>query len=168
MKYWIITDTHFNHPNIIEYCNRPQNSDELLRENILNHVKKNDILIHLGDVCMGNDKENNNWFEGLGTKNILIKGNHDKKSYRWYMQNGWDLCVYRLDLKMFGKHIAFTHTPVGWDGYFDLNIHGHLHNANYKRYETDFIKKTINGYHKLLAVEYTDYKPVLLRDFIEK
>lgn len=81
------------------------------------------------------------------------------------MNNGWDLCVDRFDLQMFGKRICFTHIPVGWDGYFDINIHGHLHNANHRRYDSE-IAKTLNGYHKLVALEYTNYKPLNLDKLI--
>ena len=167
MKYWLTTDTHFEHPALQQYCGRPENCDELVRKNIKDVIKEEDVLIHLGDVCIGNDKENNAFFGTLGCRTILVRGNHDGKSHHWYMQNGWTLCVDRFDLQMFGKKIAFTHIPVGWDGYFDMNIHGHFHNANHRRYEED-IKKILNGYHKLLALEYVDYKPVLLESFCPK
>lgn len=167
MNYWITTDTHFNHLQMIEYCGRPINFGILIRKHLKSMVKKGDVLIHLGDICIGNDTKCNNWFKELPSRNILVKGNHDNKSHKWYMENGWDLACDRLDLNIFGKKIAFTHIPVGWDGYFDVNIHGHFHNANYRRYEED-LKKIINSYHKLLAIEYTDYKPVNLDKFINK
>lgn len=165
IKYWLITDTHFNHEVLKQYCGRPDDVDEIIKRNLMNYVKEGDVLIHLGDLCIGNDKANSEWFRNLKSRNILVRGNHDRKSHNWYMQNGWDLCVDRFDLEMFGKKIAFTHMPVGWDGYFDLNIHGHFHNANHRRYEAD-LKKVLNGYHKLLALEYTNYMPILLNKFI--
>jgi len=165
MKYWITTDTHFEHKVLSEYYGRPDDVDNLIRKNIEKTINEDDILIHLGDVCIGEDKKNNNWFRDLGSRNILVKGNHDRKSHHWYMNNGWDLCVDRFDLEMFGKKIAFTHIPVGWDGYFELNVHGHLHNANHRRHEED-IKKILNGYHKLLALEYNDYKLINLEKFL--
>lgn len=140
--------------------------DEMIKSNLKSVVSKDDVLIHLGDVCIGSDKESNGFFGGLDCRTVLVRGNHDKKSHKWYMENGWDLACDRFDLDIFGKKIAFTHIPVGWDGYFDMNIHGHFHNANHRRYEED-MKKTLNGYHKLLAVEYTDYQPVNLEKFIK-
>lgn len=165
MKYWLTTDTHFGHKQMIDYCGRPDDFDKIIRRHLIEMVKPDDLLIHLGDVCIGNDRENNAFFRELGCRTVLVKGNHDGKSHTWYMDNGWTLCADRFDMEYGGKRIAFTHIPVGWDGYFDLNIHGHFHNANHRRYEED-LKKTLNGYHKLLALEYTDYKPVLLDKFL--
>ena len=51
------SDTHFNHSNVIQYCNRPFSSlDEMnakLIENWNERVNENDIVYHLGDFAMG-------------------------------------------------------------------------------------------------------------------
>ncbi len=164
MKIWLITDTHFNHAILQKYCGRPENCDDLIKKNLELMVKKDDLLIHLGDVCIGFDLLHNSYFKSLGCKTILVKGNHDRKSSNWYMRNGFDLCVNRFDITLYGKKIAFTHIPIGLDGYFDVNIHGHLHNANFRLEEKDI---KLNGYNKLVALEYTDYKPVLLEKFLK-
>ena len=48
---YIISDTHFSHNNIIEYCNRPWNTveemDEALIHNWNSVVGKNDIVFDL-------------------------------------------------------------------------------------------------------------------------
>lgn len=49
---YIITDTHFNHSAMIPYCGRPENFDELIWKG-LDQLKDDDILIHLGDICIG-------------------------------------------------------------------------------------------------------------------
>ena len=53
---FIISDTHFNHQNIIKYCDRPF-KDETHMNKVLIHnwnrvVGKNDVVIHLGDVAL--------------------------------------------------------------------------------------------------------------------
>lgn len=160
MNYWIITDTHFNHKQLIEY-GRPENFEEKIKKN-LKVVNKGDYLIHLGDVCIGNEIENNNWFKKeLGCKTILVRGNHDSKSIEWYLRNGWDIVVDRFTLEIFGKIICFSHEPLGWDGYFNVNIHGHLHDCNH-----NFDSK-VNGYNKLLSLEKTNYQPVNLCNFLK-
>ena len=165
MKYWIITDTHFNHKKMQEYCGRPENVEELIKKNLSELVRDGDILIHLGDVCIGGDNESNNWFKTLKSRNILVRGNHDSKSHHWYMHNGWDLCVDRFDLKMFGERIAFTHVPIVWDENYSMNIHGHFHNSKHRMHE-ERLQKIANEFHKLLAIENTEYKPVLLEKFV--
>jgi len=165
MKIWIITDTHFNHNILVQY-GRPSNFEQVIKINLEKEVKEDDILIHLGDICIGKDKENSNWFkDNLKCKTWLIKGNHDNKSNNWYLNNGWDVVVDRMDFKFNGKRICFTHIPVSWDGYFDLNIHGHLHDTDIRRHKDDITK--LNGYNKLIAIEYTNYKPVLLKTLIK-
>lgn len=163
-KIWLITDTHFNHKKLIEY-GRPVDFEEKLKNNLKKMVFKEDILIHLGDVCIGLDKENNNWFKTeIGCKTWLLLGNHDNKSVTWYLNNGWDVVMKNMSICIHGKTVALSHYPMAWDGYFDVNIHGHFHDTD-KRRQKDFMN-ILSGYNKLLAVEHTDYKPVLLSKFI--
>jgi len=162
-NYWIISDTHFSHKKMKEYCYRPDNFEEITKKSLLNLVKENDVLIHLGDVCIGNDIDNNNFFKQLKSYNILVLGNHDSKSINWYMKNGWDFVCSRFDIKKFGKKIAFTHRPIiTMDCYNDINIHGHLHNGIHRKDE--FILK---DYNKLFSLEKNNYKPILLEDLLK-
>jgi len=72
-------DTHFGHANIIKYCNRPFRNvfemDDVLIDNWNSKVGVNDIVYHLGDFCMGNEKK---YLEALHGKIIFIEGSHDK------------------------------------------------------------------------------------------
>jgi calcineurin-like phosphoesterase family protein len=165
MKYLITTDTHFNHEILKKYCGRPENVDEIIRLKLTKAINKDDILIHLGDVCIGNDVENNEWFKTLPCKKLLIKGNHDSKSNSWYISHGWDFVCDRMDIEIYGKRLSFTHAPIAWDGYFDLNIHGHFHNTDHRRFEPEF-NKILSGYNKLIALENTNYEPVDLKSLI--
>ena len=165
MNYYIITDTHFGHKKMLEYCGRPENFEDIIKNNIRNIITQNDILIHLGDVCIGNDKKHNNFFGNIGYKTILVKGNHDKKSTTWYMNNGWDFVCDRFDLVLGGKRISFSHKPIEYDGMFDVNIHGHFHNSDYRKYE-ESLASVLTEKHKLLALEYVDYRPINLLKLI--
>jgi len=62
MNIWVTTDTHLNHTKLIEY-GRPENFEDKIKKGLVNNIKKDDLLIHLGDVCIGDDKKNNNWFK---------------------------------------------------------------------------------------------------------
>jgi len=169
MNIYITTDTHFGHKKMIEYCGRPKNFEEIIKKNLKNTLNKDDLLIHLGDVCIGNDKENNLWFETLNCKTCLIRGNHDNKGIGWYLKNGWGFVTDRLDYNIFGKRIALSHYPLNSENdNFDINIHGHFHDTlpsllkERNKEESNILTKK----HKLLALEYTNYKPVRLEKLI--
>lgn len=82
MNYFI-ADTHFNHENIIKYCNRPFKDSKEMNEYIVNKwnsiVRKDDIVYHLGDVGFGSTDELKELVGRLNGTKILIRGNHDFK-----------------------------------------------------------------------------------------
>ena len=51
MNYWITTDTHFGHTNIMKWAERPEGFESLILKNLKHALNSNDILIHLGDVA---------------------------------------------------------------------------------------------------------------------
>lgn len=161
MKIWITTDTHFSHKKLIGLC-RSEDFEYRIKHFLEMYVSKEDLLIHLGDVCIGDDTKNNNWFkQNLKCKTYLIRGNHDKKSISWYLENGWDSVSDRLDIEMFGKKMCFTHIPVADDGSFDVNFHGHFHNTDHRKNEPEF-NEILCEKHNLIALELTNYQPILL------
>ena len=44
---WLTSDWHLGHTNIVKYCNRPENFEELIIQNWLKVVKPDDIVICL-------------------------------------------------------------------------------------------------------------------------
>src|SRR3989344_4198295 len=86
MKIFIISDTHFHHKNIIEYSNRPFKSVEEMDSEMIrrwnNKIGKEDIVIHLGDFALGNEKEVKELKDSLNGTILLLMGNHDHKVMR--------------------------------------------------------------------------------------
>lgn len=166
MKYWIITDTHFFHVKMIEYCGRPEGFEYKIQKG-LEVVGSEDILIHLGDICIGKDAlAHLQFIQPLQCKKWLIRGNHDKKSDKWYLEHGWDFVGNEILLDKFGKRILLTHRPAP-DGEYDINVHGHQHNNQ----DNDLVHDAEYGANKhdkqkLFAIEFTNYQPVLLQKFI--
>ena len=166
-KIWLITDTHFNHKKIAEYCNRPENYEGLILHN-LKMIPKDDILIHLGDVCLGNDEEMHRRLNNsCKCKKVLVRGNHDKKTSSWYYEHGWDFVCHSFTDRYFRKWILFSHKPKEVGKHINWNIHGHFHNANLQTWEPE-IRDILCDKHRLLCLEDSKYRPVLLDSFLKR
>lgn len=163
--YWITSDTHFNHEKVKEYCGRPDNFESLIQKG-LSAIPAKDVLIHLGDVCIGRDEYvHSTYIEPLLCTKILVRGNHDKKSGNWYLDHGWDLVVDYLGLEAFGKSLLFSHVPKNMrDFRFDVNVHGHLHNEKFR--DRQFCEDAPEKYI-LYAQELRGYKPVKLTSLLK-
>ena len=179
MKIHVISDTHFNHANIKGYTNRPDDWEQQIVDNLVN--METDLLIHLGDVSLGNDVAWHNTFAFLPCKRWLILGNHDGKSMNWYMNHGWDFVARNFTMYLYGIRILFSHRPYPFPpmktvtrelardvayaeimvdkprSNFDVNVCGHIHN-----------KKGIElpSYCRPFILENQDYKPIELKEFL--
>ena len=178
-RIFITSDTHLGHSKMPLYCGRPENHSELILLGLRKNLRDGDILIHLGDICIGNDEA---WHYDLAgylpkVKRFLVRGNHDRKSDTWYLNHGWDFVAERFDNTYFGKKIVFSHQPVKDDDY-DLNIHGHFHNNLHRLLKGEYVVEgekernmiplsLLTKKHKLFVIENTKYQPVLLDTFIK-
>lgn len=163
MKAYVISDTHFNHDAIVKYCMRPHDHEAKLLDSI-NKIKSEDCLIHLGDICIGEDQMTHAFIKDLKCRKILVMGNHDSKSWSWYMEHGWDFVCDSFKLKYAGKNICFSHKPQPWDGDWEINVHGHLHNLGHR--DKEF--KELKQWHRLYSPEIMGYTPIELSKFIQK
>jgi len=170
MKIWIASDTHFGHEKMVEFCGRPKDFGPKIFK-ALAQIPSDDMLIHLGDVCMGKDEASHAmWIQPLSCKKMLVMGNHDRKSISWYLEHGWDSVVHSAVIEAFGKRILLSHVP--YDSKVvkhvaEVNVHGHFHDKTFrlkqfaKMYEYDPLV------HSCMAMEKTEYRPVTLRHIIE-
>lgn len=147
---WVITDTHINHTAMINRCNRPKNFSALICKNWKQMVKPKDTIIHLGD-CSWDDKGMEKLLK-LPGKKILIRGNHDHKTFQEYMDMGWDFAAESLELKFDRLTILFTHAPR-WNHQASINIHGHFH---------DLHREDFSRLYLPLSLESMGYKPIAL------
>lgn len=76
-------------------------------------MRPEDTLIHLGDVCFryNDTKAHQKWVLPMPGRKILVRGNHDKKSCSWYMDNGWDFACDYFVMKYEDMELRFTHRP---------------------------------------------------------
>lgn len=161
MKTWIISDTHFGHDALVKkYQVRPANYQDLIVKSWRAMVSQEDLIIHLGDLIVGNEASWIPVLSELPGRKILVAGNHDKRTYSWYMKNGFDFCCSGFVLSKYGLEIYFSHVPIQ-EGKFDLNVHGHLHNGRHHTIATD-------SRHFLVALEELGYHPLTLKYIVEQ
>ena len=156
MNTYVIADTHFNHENIIKYCNRPFENSKEMNEHIVKKwneaVSENDVVYHLGDVGFGSLEELKSLVNSLNGTKILLKGNHDlKRGNNSWKQIGFQE-IYKGKIEL-GKYIL-THEPAQVDEEH-INIFGHIHD---KPLSENFDKNN----HICVSCDVTDYKPMKL------
>ena len=146
---WIISDTHFDDPDCKLMDSEWISPKEHVK--IINHyVKKNDCIIHLGDV--GNPRYIK-WMDGR--YHVLLLGNHDHNAS--YYKDFFDE-IYSGPL-FIAQKILLSHEPV-YGLPWCLNIHGHDHNGMEEYSEGC---KHIN-----LAANVCGYTPVSLKDLLRE
>ncbi len=136
-KVFLISDTHFNHANIMlpSYSCRPFTSiPEMNAAMIANWqaaVGPEDVVIHLGDFFMGKSSEAEPILRQLTGRKVLIYGNHDKMIRNQVpLQNYFESIHEMVEVKHRGSTAVCCHFPLrSWNGmhYNTWNLHGHCH-----------------------------------------
>ena len=182
---WIVSDTHFNHTNIIRYCNRPYpgvwEMNEALIENWNSVVKEQDKVYHLGDVYFSKHWKSKTGAEHdipkdqrtieadgllsrLNGKKRLLLGNHDDGKDKLLLKHFQKIGVWR-QFTEFG--LLLTHVPVnpycfdegktGEQRKYNCNVHGHVHQNSLRD------KRYVN-----VSVEVTGYTPINIEELRTK
>lgn len=160
---WLISDTHFQHENIIRYCSRPfsnaEEMDEVMIERWNSVVKPGDKVYHLGDVYMGDGSKMSSLFPRLKGKKRLILGNHDDLKRPMGSIRLGDVFEKIYLFRAFTEFgLMLTHVPVHKEsiiraGEGSVNVHGHIHE-----------KPSPEGPYKCVCVEQTNYTPVNIEE----
>jgi calcineurin-like phosphoesterase family protein len=183
---WVVSDTHFGHDNIVGFCHRPEDHEQVLIAEWRKEVPDDATVLHLGDLCYRSNARFKNIVarELTGERKLLIMGNHDRQRYSFYRASGFqivrpfairvvrshgglkavDPTLEPLDFGVPFYDISFSHYPWnkvedGPQSRFMWRLHGHIHNNGYTRDAfVPFLRNHIN-----LSVEQTKYKPVNLK-----
>ena len=140
---WVISDTHFGEDDLkAAFSMRP--SDEQLLKQINSKVGKAGVLIHLGDV---GDLEYARRLKGY---KILIMGNHDQSATKF---DGIFDEIYQGPL-MISERLLLSHEPV--DIKWAFNLHGHTHNAYFRRLN-----------HLCVCADVCGYAPINFNEFMK-
>lgn len=160
-RVWLISDTHFDHTNIIRYCNRPFVSTREMNEYILHNwcrtVASDDLVYFLGDMAFGRDSRKPRWWvTQVSGRKIWVKGSHDHGIRPTSVIPGVERVVLSEQVKCGGVEFLLVHDVFdaainGWSGWI---IHGHNHdNQPHLNRERGRVN---------VSVEVIDYRPVSL------
>lgn len=158
MQY-LISDTHFNHTNVIKYCNRPFVNTEEMNNYLIKQwnsvVKDDDTVYFLGDFCLGNRQTVIELGKQLNGHKILIMGNHDRVTKTAFIDAGFEEVYKKPTVFKFGNsELLLSHAPV-YDTDYN-NVCGHVHDMNIND------KK-----HFCVCVEQINYTPIELEKVLE-
>jgi len=129
MNVYFLSDWHLGHKRILNFSGSKrvgscvEEHDDWIMDNVLSTVKRNDVLICLGDLAFT--------VEGMyrtcdiRCQKWLLRGNHDEYPDKDYMACGWKL----LPGFMAYKGFWLSHCPIHPAEMRNrrANIHGHVH-----------------------------------------
>ncbi len=166
--YWVMSDSHFNHSKLEEWGGRSGPWQEKIWQG-MREIPTPDTLIHLGDICIGNDEAIHSLINRWKPRRaILVRGNHDKKSAQWYNEHGWDFVCDHIGLVFQGVDILLSHRPMPPDTWrWRYNIHGHTH-GNMHRAEEYQAWYDANNFHIDISPELVGYAPLRLDTLMKK
>jgi calcineurin-like phosphoesterase family protein len=174
--FYVVSDTHFFHKRIVDYCGRDMNHNNIMVERWNKAVGPNDVVLHLGDlVFTTNANKQRLFFESLGPslhgQKYLILGNHDRKDWeRFYVAAGFAV-IRPFSMQYKGYTVSFDHYPANQGaiskGDDNIRVHGHIHNNGYQNVHVK--RKQMKRYGNInTSVEVIDYTPQPIERLLDK
>lgn len=185
-----ISDHHFGHENIIDYCQRPFGSvkemDRYMLALLLEAENQGKAIFHLGDIAW--DPKS---FLGHGgpfahpNRHTFIAGNHDRvgeKTYTSYYRQAfgqvigdsedWTTNTLVVQDQLDGQpvKVLLSHDPQKDLQGCDYNLYGHHHNniqTDPNRYLPELQWLLDSKCHINVCVELLDYKPRTLQQLVD-
>lgn len=92
-RTWVVSDTHFGHENIVGFCHRPEEHDQVMIAEWRKAVPDDATVLHLGDLSYKSNARFKHIVakELTGERKLLVKGNHDKQNFSFYRDCGFKL-----------------------------------------------------------------------------
>lgn len=164
MRYWVSSDAHFGHHNIIKYTSRPFHSVEHMDREMIRRwngrVKPGDTVYYLGDFCFRYAAIDDGGVEvllrgseyyvsQLNGNIVFLKGNHDRRTDSGIMTSA--------TINYGGVDWHISHEP---EHRYRYNMCGHVH--------TEWKFKAIGGCIIVnVGVDQWGYAPVSMDEVIE-
>lgn len=132
------SDTHFNHEQIINFCNRPFSTKEEMNQKLIENwnsiIKPNDYVFHLGDFAFGGSQLWNTIVDQLNGIKFFIIGNHDQKIIQYGFTKKFKWIGPQLNLIIEDQPLILNHYPfLCFAGAYHKQkpfiLHGHVHSG---------------------------------------
>ena len=163
-KVFVISDLHFDHENIIRFCNRPFSSAREMNRALVNNwnrrVSDGDRVYYMGDLTYGRGRRSIDfWLSKLNGEIRFIRGNHDTD-----IITRAEVIKDRFPIRYGGHDFLLMHDPYRPPHYDGWIIHGDKHNNSPKEYpHVNRRNKTIN-----VCAEFTEYTPMNMDELVSK
>lgn len=165
MPDYVVSDAHFDHANIIDYCDRPFADVEEMNAALIerwNATVGDGEVLFLGDFVMSSDlPEFLRWFDELDGEVLFVPGDHDQVVPDRLL----DLHVFeRYQFEAGGHRFRCVHdpddAPESFDGWV---LHGHHHDNWPDRFPlVDPGERRVN-----VSVELLDYRPLPVERLVD-
>jgi len=153
MKIYFTSDCHFDHDNIIKYCNRPFKNVKHMNETIIkrwnNIVTDDDLVYHIGDFSFKGLKNAQSFENVLNGSIVHIQGNHD-------LNNGVKTYITKCMMFFGNKDVFVQHHPPEVLPICDFVVCGHIHDKwKFKIFKSNPSIPIIN-----VGVDVNEFTPV--------
>lgn len=154
---FIISDTHWQHVNIVQYQGRPVDHEAMMIKRWRSTVKPSHTILHLGDLFFSRKGGFKRFTEEIAPqltgRRFIVLGNHDRRDFDYEAIGFTVLRPYSVQYR--GYTVSFDHYPkLLHDNEKRLHVHGHIHANPYSHGELTR-PNNIN-----VSVEVIDYRPV--------
>lgn len=166
-EYFVSSDLHIQHHNILGYCNRPYKDVDHMNESLILNwnsvVNPDDTIFVIGDMMMGRKENWKKYITRLNGFKVLVRGNHD--GLPEFMKScGFDEVYEDLYVEYRGNTYWMNHYPLqdlpdhrGFDRgkplkEFQVALNGHVHD-----------KWKWNGQSLNVGVDVWNYTPITLQ-----
>jgi calcineurin-like phosphoesterase family protein len=171
---YFTSDEHFEHQNVISFCNRPFNNVDDMREQLIerhnSRVKSGDLVYHLGDMFWKTCSEDQalEIMSRLNGNHYYINGNHEelmKRSKKLQARFVWVRDIAKLHSTDISPRIVLFHyAMLVWEGSHrgDWSLYGHSHGEIKKDIANANQVDRMNSFD--VGVDCWNYYPVSLEE----
>lgn len=168
MTIYFTADPHYDHPNIIEYEDRPWKStaamEKGMREIHNSIVKPEDEVWIIGDLSLMKPEYWKFYDRIIGNLNgikHLVLGNHDECKPFYYVNHGFTTVHTAVKLNIGGRNVICAHDPAVWNAIPNpeniIFLCGHVH----KVFRSIREKNIVN-----VGVDVWDFKPITFTEIL--